>query len=707
MDVIASADRRRVESSFDALFAACVAVGRSLAIDMRRPPDLDGRRAPLVDCLDAIGAASGVHVRRSALDGRWWTRDCGPVLAFDRADRVPVAIIPRAIGGYWLVRSGRRRARLTPASAAALADVAYVFCQRLPDTNISGLALLQRGLTLCRSDMKVIAIATLAVALLSAVVPISLGLLVDVVIPGHDRSLLLQIGALLLAASAAQIAFTIVHQTALRRLEGRVEAWLQMASWERLLRLRPAFFWDYTTGDISQRISALSRCQQGLTTAIFAGVKAGAVFLVCGALLLVYGGWIGFMAIVLSVCAGIGAWLFGRTQIRTERDALIKGGEVAGLSIQIIGGLLRLRSYGAEQRAIGVWSRKMAEKVRLSARAKTIGNQLAAFVAIFVPASVGAILAYHQGLFGGVAQPMSIGQFVAFLALFVQFIVAVLTGVLTAVIGASALLSYDRLRPILDADVESGSPGRARLQIDGSAAVKSLTFRYKPGYEPALWNVTFAVAPGECVGIVGPSGSGKSTLLRALLGLAVPESGGIYYGGVHLRDLDLRAFRRSVGVVLQTTELIPGTIANVVRGAMELSADEIWAALRVAAMDDVVAAMPLGLFTHVGHGGMALSEGQRQRLLIASAVARRPKILFLDEATSAVDDGTQETIRRNLAALDVTRILVAHRLGVVRHCDRLMVLERGRIVETGNYADLCARDGLFKRLASEQTAQMT
>ncbi|MFO1080282.1 MAG: ATP-binding cassette domain-containing protein [Reyranellaceae bacterium] len=217
-----------------------------------------------------------------------------------------------------------------------------------------------------------------------------------------------------------------------------------------------------------------------------------------------------------------------------------------------------------------------------------------------------------------------------------------------------------------------------------------------------LDNIDFEARPGENVAIVGASGSGKSTLLRLLLGFETPAHGAIYYDGKDLETLDLRLVRRQIGAVLETAGLIPGRIFDNIVGSAPMTRAQVMEAVRLVGLDADLAAMPMGLETVVMEGGGQLSGGQRQRVMIARAVVNRPRLLFLDQATSALDPQTQALLRSNLAPMKATRIVVAHRLSTIRDADRILVLEGGRIVQSGPYGELMSQDGAFRRLVQRQ-----
>jgi ABC-type bacteriocin/lantibiotic exporter with double-glycine peptidase domain len=259
-------------------------------------------------------------------------------------------------------------------------------------------------------------------------------------------------------------------------------------------------------------------------------------------------------------------------------------------------------------------------------------------------------------------------------------------------------------RPILDQAPERPGAKSSPGTLSGRVEVSNVVFRYPNELDTAVGGVSFKVEAGEFVAIVGPTGSGKSTLLRLLLGLETPQSGAVIYDGSDLRGLDSQEVRRQIGVVMQRIRLASGTIVENVRGATDATREEVWQALKLAGIADEIAALPMKLDTIVTDGGRNFSGGQVQRLAIARAIVKRPALLLLDEATSTLDNRAQAAVAEHLANLAATRVVVAHRLSTIRKADRIVVVNKGRIAESGTYDELMAKKGLFVRLAERQLA---
>ena len=218
-----------------------------------------------------------------------------------------------------------------------------------------------------------------------------------------------------------------------------------------------------------------------------------------------------------------------------------------------------------------------------------------------------------------------------------------------------------------------------------------------------LEDLSLNIHPGEYLAIVGTTGCGKSTLLRLLLGFETPQKGYIHYDRKDLSRVDLKSLRRRIGTVMQDGKLLWGDIfSNISVSNPTMTLDDAWEAAEVAAIADDIRAMPMGMYTIISDGQGGISGGQRQRLLIARALAGKPRILFFDEATSALDNITQKKVSDAIDGLKCTRVVIAHRLSTIRNCDRIVVLDQGRIAEEGTYETLIEKNGLFAELVKRQ-----
>jgi ABC-type bacteriocin/lantibiotic exporter with double-glycine peptidase domain len=394
--------------------------------------------------------------------------------------------------------------------------------------------------------------------------------------------------------------------------------------------------------------------------------------------------------------------LLGRSMLPHERRLQEARGLVYGTGFQIFSGIGKLRVAHAEPRALAVWGHwfaRMKEAFYSAQRRFVALNTFAATWPLLGTALVFLATATLPGA------SLTGGEFLAFNTAFQQVVYAtvLLGGAVVSVVAAIPL--WERTRPILEAVPEAVvsqiDPGR----LQGVVELTSVSFRYSQDGPLVLDDVSFRADPGEFVALVGPSGAGKSTLLRLLLGFEEPETGTVEYDGKSLGDLDVRAVRRQMGVVVQNARLLPGNVLqNIVGSSTQLTIEDAWEAARLAGLEDDVRAMPMGMQTFISEGAATLSGGQRQRILIARAVAPRPRILIFDEATSALDNRTQALVAASLERLRATRIVIAHRLSTIRGADRIVVLEHGRVSQTGTYDELAQQEGPFAELVRRQLA---
>ena len=258
-------------------------------------------------------------------------------------------------------------------------------------------------------------------------------------------------------------------------------------------------------------------------------------------------------------------------------------------------------------------------------------------------------------------------------------------------------------KPILETEPEVAQDKLVLTRLSGGIELNNVTFRYTEDMPPVLDDLSLKIRPGQYVAIVGKTGCGKSTLMRLMLGFETPQKGAVYYDGRDLKRIDLKSLRRKIGAVMQNGKLFTGDIfSNITISAPWLTLNDAWEAAEIAGLADDIRAMPMGMNTLIAEGQGGISGGQRQRLLIARAVAPKPRILMFDEATSALDNLTQKQVSEALDRMKCTRIVIAHRLSTIRQCDRIIVLDKGKIVEDGNYEDLIARNGAFAELVARQ-----
>jgi NHLM bacteriocin system ABC transporter ATP-binding protein len=688
----------------DPLLAACRLVGQAQGISIRARQEWQaGTRQG--DLLVQICEASRIRSRRVILRGDWWRRDNGPLVAFlsldeERKATRPVALLPVSPRRYELVDPvAGTRTPVDAAVAETLSGDAHMFYPPLPERPVTRGDLLRLALADRRSDLWSILLMGAAGGLLALFLPILTGHVFGNVIPGAERGQLLQITLALIVSAAAGAVFQVTRSVAVLRLGGKADGALQAAVWDRLLSLPVSFFRRFTVGDLANRSLGINAIREMLTGNVLT-VALAAVFSVLSFGLLFYYSWrlallaTALVLVLMAVTAGL-VYL----QLRHQRALLELEGKIASLLFGLINGIGKIRVAGAEARAFARWAERFAEQRRRAFAAQRAANAQTSFNAVYGVLTSLAIFAI-VGLSS--EETMPLGEFLAFNAAFGQFLGASLS--LVSVFSTILVLVplYERLEPILTAvpevDESKADPG----ELSGEIEFSHVSFRYQADGPLILDDVSFRAGPGEFIALVGPSGAGKSTCLRLIVGFERPHSGSIYFDGQDLAGLAVQGVRRQIGVVLQSGRPMAGSLFSNIVGSSNLGIDAAWEAARMAGLEDDIKAMPMGMHTVISEGAETFSGGQKQRIQIARAIVHRPRIILFDEATSALDNRTQETVSRSLEGLKATRIVIAHRLSTIQNADRIYVIQGGRVVEEGTYADLLRKNGPFARLAERQ-----
>ncbi|WP_037610314.1 NHLP bacteriocin export ABC transporter permease/ATPase subunit [Streptacidiphilus rugosus] len=682
-----------------ATLAACRIVGRAAGIEVLAPTagaTAEDRLTPV----ERIALASGFRTRAVRLTGRWWRQDAGPLLAHRAGSGAPVPLLWRRGGYVSSDLAGRRRTRIREANADQFEPRADLFYRPLPERPLSGRGLLRFSLHGTGADLRRMALSGLVAVLLGTLVPIATGQVLGTYVPNAENGLIVRTSVAIAVTALVAAAFMLMENIAILRLEGRVEAGLQPAVWDRLLRLPTPFFAERSTGELASAamgISAIRRVLSGISSVV---VQAGTVGLVNLGLLLWYSvplalAAIGMLALVGAVFLGLGLW-----QSRWQRKLTALDNKLNNQAFQTLRGLPKLRVAAAEDFAYAAWAREFARSRELQRRVGRIKNLITVLNSVYLPC---CMLVMFVLLSGPARGSMSASDFLTFSTSVTMVLTSVtqLTGSLLS--AASTLPLFEQISPVLAEvpEVRSGSAAPGRLA--GAIEARQLSYRYTDGGPLVLDDVSFRIEPGEFVAIVGASGCGKSTLLRMLIGFDRPTSGSVLFDGQDLASLDLAAVRRQCGVVLQNAQPFTGSILDCIRGTGGHTVEEAWQAAAMAGLAADIEAMPMGMHTVLSDGGGTVSGGQRQRLMIAQALIRRPGILLFDEATSALDNETQRVVIESTRALRATRVVIAHRLSTVLDADRVIVMSAGRVAQQGPPAELLADTaGPFHALVRRQ-----
>ncbi|MEV7560668.1 NHLP bacteriocin export ABC transporter permease/ATPase subunit [Streptomyces sp. NPDC089795] len=683
----------------DATLAACRLVADAAGITLVAPGEA-GPSSEQLDPVERIALASRIRTREVGLRGRWWRENCGPLVGRRDKDGTPVALLWRR-GGYEAVDPATgRRERVGRGDEATFEPRAVMLYRPLPEGRVGLPALLRFSVRGTFPELRGLLLGGLVAVVLGALVPVATGQVLGRYVPQGETGPIVRTGVALVATAVVSAVFMLLQNTSLLRMEGRIEATLQPAVWDRLLRLPATFFAGRSTGELAgaaMGISAMRRVLSGIGPVC---VQAGAVGAVSLVLLLVHSvplalAALAMLVVIAAVFLGLGLW-----QLRYERRLNTLGLRLGNQAFQTLRGLPKLRVAAAESFAYAAWAREFARTRDLHQRIGRTQNVLTVLGAVYLPLCTLVMFALLAGPARGA---LSASEFLTFSTALTMLLSSV-TQVTGALISAAAVLPmFEQIRPLLreipEVDRASTRPG----ELTGAIEAKNLSYRYADDGPLVLDDVGLRIASGEFVAIVGASGCGKSTLLRLLIGFDRPLSGSVLYDGQDLAALDRAAVRRQCGVVLQNAQPLTGSILDCIRGAGTFSLEEAWEAAAMAGLAEDIKAMPMGMHTILSDGGGTVSGGQRQRLMIAQALIRKPRVLFLDEATSALDNEAQRAVIESTRALRATRLVIAHRLSTVMDADRVIVMSDGRIVQEGSPAALLAdTTGLFHGLVRRQ-----
>ena len=700
---LGSSDRASLEVAF-------ARVAKRLGITMGTPPagKPETEKVDIETAVSDLARASSIRFRRVLLADHWWRQDNGPLIAFIGEAEDPVALLFNG-SRYVVHEADGTRSILRKPEEIGLHPFAFSLYRSLPDRKLR-FADIRRFITFGNlPDFIRIGIMVILTGLLGLATPALTGRIFDVIVPQAERGVMLHIAVAITAAAVVRVLLELVRGIALIRAQNRTDSHLQAAVWDRILKLPTRFFRRFTAGDLANRAQGISEIHSILSTAgstmLFAlptGLFNFIVMFRHDAKLSWWGLGIAVVAVATSAAFGIRQTFILRKQFEVQ-------GKLAGLVFQILSGVAKFRIAAAEHLAFAAWAKEYTKQERLSLSAGRWSVATNTFLAGFTVIASGIIFALVAELMQkpptAGSNGFTTGGFLAFNAAFG----ALVSSLIMAAQGSLQLLHIipllERTKPIFEAEPETTEVRENPGPLRGGIELANVGFSYADDLPQVLSNLSFKVDPGEFVAIVGPSGSGKSTILRLLLGFEKPNTGMVLFDGQDIQTLNVREVRRQIGVVMQDSSLIAGDIFRNIVGEANLTQNDAWRAAEMAGIADDIRAMPMQMNTVVSEGGGGFSGGQKQRLAIARALARAPKLLFFDEATSALDNRTQSIVTDSLDSLQVTRIVIAHRLSTVAKAGRIMVMSGGRLMEQGTYPELMQARGLFYELAQRQLAE--
>ena len=645
---------------------------------------------------------ANLRFRKVILSENWFLQDSG-VLFVCRGDKWGLAL-PKDASHYVLWNEDGTSEPLTEEVAAALSDEAMICYPGFNSGKVSVrdfVKFLFR--TTWQNDWLVIVLVSLVMGFLPLLTPIITDTVFGDVIPNRDYGSLATITQVMLVSGFVMAGLTVVRSLAVMRLDTHLGMVAEAAVVSRLLVLPMDFFRHLSVGEIAKRFLSVTEMKNLFTGQLVAGVFNFLFGLWSLVLMFYYSGKL--------TCIAMGIWAvylllqgFNLYKFPDKQKELMKyGNEQTGLTMELINNLAKFRSRGGTEQVFYLWSQKFSASWRKNLEIRWINNRTV-LLNTALPLVLMLVLYCFaaQGIVDGDEDAVDVTTFMAFNAAYTGFNVA-FVGFLPEVVQLMSLPAYwQNIEPLLAEEEEIGDDRAEAEELSGEIELRRVAFRYAEDSPEVLKDVNLHIKPGEKVAFVGGSGCGKSTLVRLLLGFETPTKGIISYDGKDMAAYNATSIRRQMGVVMQNSKLLMAPILDNITGISNLTVDDAWAAARVAAIDKDIEEMPMGMYTPINDTSGNISGGQRQRILLARAVVNKPKILILDEATSALDNVTQEMVTKNLEDIHCTQIIVAHRLSTLRDVDKIFVLDKGVVAESGTYEELMSLDGLFAQMAKRQ-----
>ena len=649
--------------------------------------------------LTGILRPRGIMMRKIQLKGSWWKECVGPLLGHTKEGRL-VTLIPTSSGLNYqyhdkqgiLHQIGRQEME------QELDEYALTFTKPLPLGKLGIKDLISYAWSVVSGpNVVMMVLVSLLVVLVGMFTPMVNKIIFDSIIPTGDTADLAPIVGLLIGTVICTLLLSFSRNMYIFRVKQIVELHTQNAVMARTFLLSPQFFSKNSSGELTMKLYNVSTLCGLISENTVGALLTTVLSIIYMVQLWIYGGKLLLPALAILFIQSLCIILFYARMVRVRAEHTEKSAQLNGLEYNMFCGVQKLKLTGSEKRAFTRWLERYTDQARLLYNPRLPERFFPAMTALL---SIGgsALLFWFTWKNG-----ISPSDYIAFSSAYGMMASAV-TGLERAIADLSQVKPLlQSVRPILEAVPEIEAKAPQVEFLSGAIHVSHVSFRYQEDSPLVLDDISLDINPGEYVGIVGKSGCGKSTLMRLLLGFEKPVSGGIYYDNYDLEKIDKTSLRRKIGCCLQSGSLFTGDIFhNITITAPWSTHEDAWEALRMASLEEDVQRMPMGLHTVVSEGGGGFSGGQKQRILIARALISKPDIIFFDEATSALDNISQKQVSDNLDELFCTRVIIAHRLSTIRHCDRIIVLDKGKIVEEGNFEQLMEQKGLFYEMSLRQ-----
>ncbi|MBR1444251.1 MAG: ATP-binding cassette domain-containing protein [Firmicutes bacterium] len=641
----------------------------------------------------------GMMMRNVKLSKGWRKDAYGAMLARRTDNGKYIALIPGKIKGYTFYdeKIGKRVA-VTGKNEDIVSSEAIAFYVPFPSEEINVSKLIAFiAKTISRYDIIMIGVTALVGVLIGMIIPYLNKILFSYVEESESFGVLSAMAMFMICTSISRIIIMTIKGLFVTSTKIKIEMSVEAAAIMRILSMPTSFFRKYSSGELFSRFNGIKNLCDILVTSVFSVGITGIFSLLYIGEIFSFTPSLAVTAICVIAVTVMVSLISSLWQMKISEERMKIAAKEDGIGFALISGIQKIKLAGAEKRSFAKWAGIYSKEVKLLYD-QPLFLKLHGVI-ITAIGFTGMIFIYYEAARSNV----SVSDYYAFNAAY-----AALHGAFTSL--ASVFISFAQVKPVLELCEpilntlpEISEDKQVIERLSGDIELSNVTFSYGEDMPNVIENLSLKISRGEYVAIVGATGCGKSTLLRILLGFEKPQKGAVYYGEKDINKIDLKSLRKKIGVVMQDGKLFQGDIfSNITVSAPSATVEEAWNAVETAGIAEDIRNMPMGMYTVISEGSGGISGGQKQRLMIARAIISKPKILLLDEATSALDNISQKMVADALEKLKCTRVVIAHRLSTIKKCDRIVVIDGGKVAEEGTYEELMEKNEIFAELVSRQ-----
>ena len=682
-------NRIRTKNAIDAILQSMHVRSRDIPDDV----------TDLNDQLDYLLEPHGIMRRAVYLPAGWYKDAAGPMLMIYKEGSIPVAVLPGKIKGYeYTDPVTLKKCRIDDKTQKLFEEDGICFYKPFPQKKL-GIKdlLLYMALSRSVSDHTMILVSTGILTAIGALMPMLTKLAYGRVLKSGEMNMLYALTFFMISASVGRLLFSTVCNMITQAVQTKQSVAIEAAVMMRVLSLPASFFRQFSAGELYSRTQSITELCKQLASMILSTGVTSVFSLVYIVQIFHYTPALVVPAMAITIITFVFSVVSTLLNTEVARSSMQLAAKENGMNYAMITGIQKIKLAGAEKRAFARWGRlysKEAEFLYNPPMIIKMNSVISAAIGL-----IGTVVMYSAAISSGVTYD----NYVAFTASFGYISGAFMEISSIALVIAGIRPTLEMVKPILEQEPEATGGKQIVTRLGGNIEMNHVCFHYSDTMPDILDDLSIKIRAGEYVAVVGETGCGKSTLVRILLGFEKPRKGAVFYDGKDINSLDLRSLRRHIGVVMQNGKLLMGSIfENITISAPWLGLDAAWEAAEAAGIAQDIREMPMGMQTMISEGQGGISGGQKQRLLIARAIAPKPNVLIFDEATSALDNITQKKVTEALDSYRCTRIVIAHRLSTIQACDRILVLRQGKIAEDGTYEELIAQNGFFAELVERQ-----